>query len=196
MRLLPWTGEGGRPCHLSTDSRDSFLSRLADDLESDYAETTGSDVPSILVCRWRRDPRIVIRVRRLLMWHRNVWDMKGLADVAELVVSELVTNAVQHAHGPEDALVETRFERLPGGDLRMEVHDADDNRPMLRPFSADAESGRGLALVDVLTDGRWGVSGREGVGKVLWAECAADDEAGETAAEAREVGSSGRTGAG
>jgi hypothetical protein len=39
---------------------------------------------------------------------------------------------------------------------------------------ADAESGRGLALVDALTGGQWGVAGRVGVGKMVWAVCADD----------------------
>ncbi|MFJ4282861.1 hypothetical protein [Streptomyces massasporeus] len=34
MRLLPWTGNDGKPCYLSTDDPDSLLSRLADDLEA------------------------------------------------------------------------------------------------------------------------------------------------------------------
>ncbi|MFC4032194.1 hypothetical protein ACFO3J_11960 [Streptomyces polygonati] len=33
-RLLPWSSENGTPCYLDTDSRDSFLSRLADNLEA------------------------------------------------------------------------------------------------------------------------------------------------------------------
>src|SRR3954451_3487850 len=86
MRLLPWTGEGGRPCYLSTDRGDSFMSGLADDLEPDCLEMAGRGSPSTLVYRWRRDPRIVVRVRRLLVWHLAAWDMQRLADVAELVV--------------------------------------------------------------------------------------------------------------
>ncbi|GAA2544133.1 hypothetical protein GCM10010423_49140 [Streptomyces levis] len=34
MRLLPWTGAGGKPCYLSTDDPNSPLSRLADDIEA------------------------------------------------------------------------------------------------------------------------------------------------------------------
>ncbi|MFE1247175.1 hypothetical protein [Streptomyces sp. NPDC058735] len=34
MRLLPWTGAGGKPCYLSSDDADSPLSRLADDIEA------------------------------------------------------------------------------------------------------------------------------------------------------------------
>ncbi|CAG7650985.1 hypothetical protein SBRY_50496 [Actinacidiphila bryophytorum] len=40
----------------------------------------------------------------------------------------------------------------------------------------DEEAGRGLALVDALTGGRWGVSDRDGVGKLLWAVLYRDDE--------------------
>ncbi|MFF2994715.1 hypothetical protein ACFVTC_09050 [Streptomyces sp. NPDC057950] len=34
LRLLPWTGPEGKPCYLSTDDRDGFMSRLADNIES------------------------------------------------------------------------------------------------------------------------------------------------------------------
>lgn len=56
--------------------------------------------------------------------------------------------------------------------MRIEVHDSDRNRPERREPSADDDSGRGLALVDALTGGRWGVSGRAGIGKLVWAVCA------------------------
>lgn len=34
LRLLPWTGPEGKPCYLSTDDKDGFMSRLADNIES------------------------------------------------------------------------------------------------------------------------------------------------------------------
>ncbi|MFE2535470.1 hypothetical protein [Streptomyces sp. NPDC059371] len=34
LRLLPWSGPGGNPCYLSTDDRNGFMSRLADNIES------------------------------------------------------------------------------------------------------------------------------------------------------------------
>ncbi|MET7456886.1 hypothetical protein ABZT03_34360 [Streptomyces sp. NPDC005574] len=34
LRLLPWSGPGGNPCYLSTDDRDGFMSRLADNIEA------------------------------------------------------------------------------------------------------------------------------------------------------------------
>lgn len=97
--------------------------------------------------------------------------MNEPADAAELVLSELITNALTHARRPRGRLIETRFECL-GDGVRIEVHDANDNKPERQKVSAEAESGRGLALVDALTDGHWGVGDREGVGKMVWAVCA------------------------
>jgi len=97
------------------------------------------------------------------------WGLDGFADAAELVLSELITNAIRHACTPRDRLIETRYERLPDGGLRIEVHDAGDGVPLMQRPSGDDESGRGLALVDALTDRRWGVSSRIGVGKSVWA---------------------------
>jgi len=76
------------------------------------------------------------------------WGLDGFADAAELVLSELITNAIRHACTPRDRLIETRYERLPDGGLRIEVHDAGDGVPLMQRPSGDDESGRGLALVD------------------------------------------------
>lgn len=86
-------------------------------------------------------------------------------DVAVLLVSELVTNAIVHGRGP----LELRA-RVGGDALRVEVHDADPGR--LPALTADLDPtdvrGRGLHLVDILAD-RWGWS--ESVqGKVVWFE--------------------------
>jgi hypothetical protein len=64
--------------------------------------------------------------------------------------------------------VETRYERTEKG-VRIEVHDASHRIPLTRRAAEEDESGRGLALVGVLTDQRWGVSSRDGVGKLVWA---------------------------
>ncbi|MFJ2632594.1 hypothetical protein ACIO6U_11655 [Streptomyces sp. NPDC087422] len=55
--------------------------------------------------------------------------------------------------------------------VRIEVHDAGSGKPERVRASASAESGRGLDLVDALTGGEWGVSDRDGVGKMVWAVC-------------------------
>ncbi|WUH93889.1 ATP-binding protein [Streptomyces sp. NBC_00433] len=123
------------------------------------------------VGRWPYDARLVGQVRHDLLRVLAAWDLDSVAESAELVLSELFTNALRHTDVPDDSLIETRYVRLPNG-VRIEVHDADSARPTpLGPLSVDAETGRGLALVDALTGGQWGVSDRDGVGKRVWALC-------------------------
>ncbi|WP_298990581.1 ATP-binding protein [uncultured Pseudokineococcus sp.] len=90
-------------------------------------------------------------------WHEDV------ADVAELLVSELVTNALVHGGGAASMAVVV----APGG-VRVEVADdlPDELEPVVRPASASATGGRGLALVEALATA-WGVRRAPG-GKVVW----------------------------
>lgn len=86
-----------------------------------------------------------------------------------LVVGELAANAARHGRVPGRDFRLSLTVR--GGTLRIEVTDARADRvpvPQLRP--ADAESGRGLLLVEVLTD-RWGVDEKQPAPcKTVWAE--------------------------
>ncbi|MFH8221438.1 ATP-binding protein [Streptomyces sp. NPDC018057] len=121
-----------------------------------------------VVMRWSRTARSVGSARRALRRELEGWGLENLGDAAELVLSELVTNAVRHARSPQGRLVETRYERV-GHAVRIEVHDACGTRPVPCAASVEDEQGRGLSLVDVLTGGRWGVRARGGVGKAVWA---------------------------
>ena len=133
-------------------------------------QVTDGGTPGPVVSRWPLTGRSVGRARRELRATLGGWGLDHLADPAELVLSELLTNAVRHARTPAGRLVETRYERLPqGGGIRIEVHDANDRMPQMRRPADDDEGGRGLALVDALTGRRWGVSSRQGVGKLVWA---------------------------
>lgn len=127
-----------------------------------------AEAPAGTVRMWPRTARSVGQARRSLTAQLDVWGLDQLADTAELVVSELLTNAVRHAHGSGEWLVGTRYGCVDGG-VRIEVHDADGAWPVLREPWVDAECGRGLALADALTRGRWGVQERGGVGKLVWA---------------------------
>ncbi|MDH6137691.1 anti-sigma regulatory factor (Ser/Thr protein kinase) [Kitasatospora sp. MAA4] len=91
------------------------------------------------------------------------------ADIGQLVLSELVTNAVLHARVP-GRLIWTSF-AVNADRLRLEVHDASsDRRPVLATATEEDESGRGLFLVKALSR-RWGCCPRGGgVGKALWVE--------------------------
>ncbi|MBD0736175.1 ATP-binding protein [Streptomyces sp. CBMA29] len=127
----------------------------------------------ISVRRWPNNRRCVGRARRDLRDVLTAWGLAELTDPAELVLSELVTNAVRHARHPLGREIETRYERADGG-VRIEVHDANDQWPELQKADEEAEAGRGLVLVDAITGQRWGASKREGVGKLVWALVTAD----------------------
>ena len=93
------------------------------------------------------------------------WDVSELIDPVQLLVSELVTNAVIHV----GAKVRVRVERLPLG-VRVRVYDAGEDTVAARPRHVAPESptGRGLLIVDNVAD-RWGVE-RTAKGKQVWFE--------------------------
>jgi anti-sigma regulatory factor (Ser/Thr protein kinase) len=96
-------------------------------------------------------------------------------ETAELVLSELVTNALR-VRVPRDRLVEVRIAHSEAeGLLRLEVSDEGLGRPEVRAPSDEETGGRGLLLVEALTH-RWGVQERAGgIGKTVWAELKAPD---------------------
>jgi anti-sigma regulatory factor (Ser/Thr protein kinase) len=75
------------------------------------------------------------------------WGLGEHAEIAELVLSELVSNAICHGTGP----VRTRIS-YSSGLLRMEVHDNGPGRPVRREAAADDTSGRGLTVIYGLLD--------------------------------------------
>ena len=98
------------------------------------------------------------------------FESRGNADVytAQLIVSELVTNALQHGKGP----VVVRVMRDESDELPVvEVEDGGNGLPIVQPESATAIDGRGLLLVSALAK-EWGIRQLPGGGKVTWAKCA------------------------
>lgn len=91
------------------------------------------------------------------------WSFDGLSDVATLLVSELVANAVLHA-GTTIAVVIKRNESR----LRIEVHDGNTRTPLRKHYSSLATTGRGLLLVDRMA-ADWGVT-PDRQGKSVWFE--------------------------
>jgi anti-sigma regulatory factor (Ser/Thr protein kinase) len=96
----------------------------------------------------------------------RAWGGRDRADEIELVADELVTNALMHTEGA--AIVTVRV--LEGSDrrLRVEAEDSSSALPRRREAGESGVSGRGLLLVDLLTD-VWGVEARGG-GKCVWCE--------------------------
>ncbi|MDX3416784.1 SpoIIE family protein phosphatase [Streptomyces sp. MD20-1-1] len=102
------------------------------------------------------------RARRLARRQLSRWGMDELSDSVELLVSEVVTNAVRYASRP----VTLRLLRTDV--LRCEVGDDVPQLPRLRQARATDEGGRGLYLVNRLAR-RWGAT-RLSTGKVVWFE--------------------------
>lgn len=92
------------------------------------------------------------------------WGLGELSDVAILLVSELVTNAVLHGGDDGELVIEAR-----AGCLRCSVHDSGGGQPRRRHAGPHDLSGRGLAIVETLAP-RWGVDPRPGSGKIVWFE--------------------------
>ncbi|MFE7803665.1 ATP-binding protein [Streptomyces sp. NPDC057430] len=108
----------------------------------------------------------VAGIRRVLRRHLDLWGLPNIADVAQMCVSELVTNVIRHVG---DRTPTTLAVSMNGARLRIEVRDPDARAlPTLLRAQEDDESGRGMALVDAMAD-RWGVVLRDD-SKVTWCE--------------------------
>ncbi|MEU1409121.1 ATP-binding protein [Streptomyces sp. NPDC005728] len=110
-----------------------------------------------------RELTSVRRARRLVTAQLSDWDLQDLVDTAELLVSELVTNALRHTRGPLRLNLQVRGPRL-----RCEVEDTESAGPVRQVVDVDAESGRGTELLDLLAEA-WG-STRTATGKTTWFE--------------------------
>lgn len=114
------------------------------------------------------EPGAVRTARTAVRAQLRDWDLDALADIAALLVSELVTNALRHATGP----IGVRLVRPvgPAGVLLVEVSDPLPDLPRERVARPEDESGRGLQLVAGACV-RWGTRLGE-TGKTVWFELA------------------------
>jgi serine phosphatase RsbU (regulator of sigma subunit) len=140
--------------------------RPRDDVALLVARTRGLD--DDLVARWPvpLEPSAVAELRAQVGARLAGWGLAALAPTTQLLVSELVTNAILHATGP----VELRL--LRDRALICEVADGSSVSPRLRRARSEDEHGRGLFLVAQLAE-RWGTRFTSGGGKVIWAEVTA-----------------------
>ncbi len=109
------------------------------------------------------DNAAAARARRFVSDTMRSWGCDDAIPDAELLVSELVTNAVLHARSATRVTIERD-----GAMLRFSVYDASPTRPRLRDYGPDAVTGRGLLLVDRISQ-RWGVDAEDS-GKRVWFE--------------------------
>ncbi|MEV6378384.1 SpoIIE family protein phosphatase [Streptomyces sp. NPDC051773] len=121
-------------------------------------------LPSHRVASWElpADPALVAEARKTTTRQLGAWGLDELAFTTELIVSELVTNAIRHAAGP------IRLRLVLERTLTCEVFDGGATAPHLRHPRTTDEGGRGLFLISQFTQ-RWGTRFLP-EGKVIWAE--------------------------
>ena len=108
-------------------------------------------------------PSAPAQARRFVRDVLKLWNHARSADVVTLLTSELVTNAILHAGSEVDlALCADQ------GSIRVEVADGSPRIPEPPGYHADAQTGRGLAVVAAQAD-EWGTR-RTSTGKVVWFE--------------------------
>jgi anti-sigma regulatory factor (Ser/Thr protein kinase) len=130
-------------------------------------------------------PSAVPWARRVLRHMLHEWQMESMADPAALLMSELVTNAVEasagdtgrdHGQLPTIGLAI----RLTAASLVLEVWDTSPLRPVPQKADTAADRGRGLLLIDALADS-WGHRPADG-GKIVWCELAVPSAPASTSA--------------
>ncbi|MBO2452676.1 SpoIIE family protein phosphatase [Actinomadura barringtoniae] len=163
------------------DAPERQLEELCQEALDGVFDDQHRDDIAMLVARLRRIPaddhvtwelphsHAAVRRARGLVRHRlQEWKLEELSDSAELLVSELVTNAIQHAGG------RVTLRLIRDDHLVCEVFDGSDGRPRIRRAEGGvddfAEAGRGLHVVGRLSR-RWGVR-RTPTGKAVWCELA------------------------
>jgi anti-sigma regulatory factor (Ser/Thr protein kinase) len=155
------------------------LERLCDEVVAELLPGPPEDDAAMLVVRTRAlpaedvavldltaDAAVVAEARDWALGRLAEWDLGHLEFATELIVSELVTNAIRYGSAPITLRL-LRHELL-----SCEVSDGSSTSPRMRHARATDEGGRGLFLVSHLS-ARWGVRyGEEG--KTLWAEQSLD----------------------
>ncbi|MDX3095912.1 SpoIIE family protein phosphatase [Streptomyces sp. ME19-03-3] len=121
-------------------------------------------IPADHVAAWDVpvDPAAVAGMRSAVAEKLDTWGLSELAFGTELILSELITNAIRYGSAP------LRVRLLLDRTLTCEVSDGSSTSPHLRHAATTDEGGRGLFLVAQLAE-RWGTRYTPG-GKVIWAE--------------------------
>jgi serine phosphatase RsbU (regulator of sigma subunit)/anti-sigma regulatory factor (Ser/Thr protein kinase) len=142
--------------------------RQNDDVAVLAVRVPHADLPLALVVDLRNDVRAARTARRAAAEALASWDVgDDIAEAAQLLVSELVNNAITHTGRPRQLRLRRIADRL-----IIEVSDADARSPRRLENDATSEGGRGLLILAGLSTD-WGVRA-DGFGKVVWCELVLD----------------------
>lgn len=136
--------------------------RPADDIVLMLARTSALGSGRVHTWQLEKDPAAVADARRMALEQLDAWGLTDASFATELIVSELVTNAIRYGTAP----ITMRLIRDVG--LICEVSDGSAAAPHLRRARVYDEGGRGLLLVAQIAE-RWG-SRHTPTGKTIWAE--------------------------
>ncbi|MFF3949680.1 SpoIIE family protein phosphatase [Streptomyces sp. NPDC001902] len=147
---------------------EAAVSTMRDDQPTDdaallIARTHILDADHVATWSLPADPSVVAEARDHVSRQLAAWGVEDAVFTTELVVSELVTNAIRYARPPVQLRV-----ILERGSLTCEVSDGSDTSPHLRRARTYDEGGRGLFIVAQLAE-RWGTRHSRD-GKTIWAE--------------------------
>jgi DNA-binding NarL/FixJ family response regulator len=150
-------------------SKATRATRLCDELVA-IAARAGAVDDVIATERERLPPELqsARAARKFVSRVLAAWDCSELEDSVLLLVSELVTNAVVHAHTDVEVVLRLRPDRL-----RVEVVDSASDYVHRRDATSDEQSGRGMALTEALASA-WGIDALV-AGKCVWFEVPRDD---------------------
>ncbi|WNC03019.1 SpoIIE family protein phosphatase [Streptomyces sp. CGMCC 4.7035] len=161
--------------------------RPRDDVALLVARTCRLDPAHVAEWHVPRDPAAVAPVRTACARRLTEWGLEDIAFTAELILSELITNAVRYGAEPITVRL-IRTEPISGsaaGTLIFEVSDGSSTSPRLRRAHVTDEGGRGLFLVAQFAE-RWGTRYTP-TGKVIWAEQSLHDGATPAGEELGEI---------
>lgn len=136
--------------------------RPKDDVALLIARTRAIPADHVAVWDVPVDPAAVAGMRSAVAEKLDTWGLSELAFGTELILSELITNAIRYGSAP------LRVRLLLDRTLTCEVSDGSSTSPHLRHAATTDEGGRGLFLVAQVAE-RWGTRYTPG-GKVIWAE--------------------------
>ncbi|MGW1028249.1 SpoIIE family protein phosphatase [Streptomyces sp. NPDC002577] len=136
--------------------------RPTDDVALLIARTHALDASQVNTWEVEPDPAAVAELRKGAVRQVDAWGLTDAVFVTELIVSELVTNAIRYAQPP------IRLRLIHDRSLICEVSDASSTAPHMRRSRTYDEGGRGLLLVAQLSE-RWGTR-QTARGKTIWAE--------------------------